>query len=67
MSKRREPDKLPHMYICRVCAHTRGGDWPKGHAATWHEGECPYCGAVAYLANIGDWNWPDGKKRGMRD
>ena len=55
-------------YICTDCAEERGGRWPEGHAATWHEGECEYCHTPEVaLSNIGDWNWPDKRKRGMRD
>ena len=58
---------LPHSVICSECAEERGGKWPEGHAATMHTAECKYCGDEAALANIGDWNWLDGKTRGMRD
>lgn len=58
---------LKHSYICSKCAQSRGAKWPEGHCATIHVAECPYCGKEAGLANIGDWNWQDGKKRGMRD
>ena len=55
----------PNDYICRGCAEDRGGKW--GHVATWHDGVCGYCGQHLALANIGDWDWPDGVSRGMRD
>ena len=58
---------LPWYCICRKCAEKHGGKWPRGHMATWHESKCMYCGNVNMLANIGDWNWPDRKARGMRD
>ena len=54
-------------YVCTSCAETHGGTWPEGHVATWHEGECQVCGCNKSVANVGDWNWPDGKARGMRD
>ena len=57
----------PHEYICRWCAQKRGGKWPSGHAATQHEGECGYCLNRRGLCSIGDWDWPDGVARGMRD
>jgi len=63
-----KPDPLPHNYICSRCATARGGKWPRGHAATWHSSGCPYCKASdGFVANVGDWNWPDRKARGMRD
>ena len=54
-------------YLCRKCAEELGGTWPEGHAATFHVAECPICNKTAGLANVGDWDWPDGKPRGMRD
>jgi len=54
-------------YICSDCAKLLGGKWPDGHAATWHEGKCLICKRLKALANVGDWTWPDGKFRGMRD
>lgn len=54
-------------YICCDCVWRLGGLWPKGHVATWHEGECDVCHERKSLANIGDWDWPDGRTRGMRD
>lgn len=63
-----EPDELEGCdYICRECAEEHGGEWPDGHMATMHSGHCDFCGFVRTLANVGDWNWPDKKKRGMRD
>lgn len=59
--------KLPHSFICSKCAKDKGGKWPKGHVATCHEGVCKYCNGKAMLANIGDYNWPDRKRHGMRD
>lgn len=54
-------------YLCKDCALDHGGSWPKGHIATAHEGKCAVCSEVKTLTNVGDWNWPDGEKRGMRD
>ena len=54
-------------YICSECAETLGGEWPKHHVATFHQGECEVCGEDKGLSNVGDWNWPDGLRRGMRD
>jgi len=59
--------KLDHPYICAACAHERGGRWPDGHCATFHSATCPYCGVAKSLASIGDWNWADKVRRGMRD
>ena len=54
-------------YICSKCAENNGGVWPDGHIATCHSGVCDICGEKKSLANVGDWNWSDGKHRGMRD
>jgi len=54
-------------YICAECAEARGGTWPDGHLATCHIGTCDLCGEQKSLANVGDWDWPDGRLRGMRD
>jgi len=54
-------------YLCNACAFRLGGRWPRGHVATYHDGVCDVCGKTAAVANVGDWNWPDGKRRGMRD
>ncbi len=59
--------KLPYDYICCDCAEARGATWPEGHYATSHTARCEYCGKMAGLCNIGDYDWPDGKPRGMRD
>jgi hypothetical protein len=54
-------------YICQPCAERYGGHWPAGHVATWHSGTCDICAKKKGVANVGDWNWPGGKRRGMRD
>lgn len=54
-------------YICMECARERGGTWPECHCATFHVGICGYCWRKISLCNIGDWDWPDGLRRGMRD
>jgi len=54
-------------YICNDCAREHGGTWPPQHVATMHMDICPYCNKLKGLANIGDWNWPDGIARGMWD
>lgn len=58
---------LPYDYICTECAKEKGGIWPKDHVATFHSDICEYCKKEKGLCNIGDFNWPDGKRRGMRD
>jgi hypothetical protein len=55
------------VFICSKCASLMGAEWPEGHCATSHTGKCDECGEIAGLCNVGDWNWPDGKRRGMRD
>jgi len=54
-------------FICGDCAREFGGTPPPGHVCTMHTGNCQVCGEEKNLCNIGDWNWPDGKARGMRD
>ena len=54
-------------YLCSDCAESLGGVWPEGHMATCHTATCDNCGEEKSLANVGDWNWPDGIRRGMRD
>jgi len=54
-------------YLCGECAEKLGGKWPEGHCATFHVDMCEICGEQKSLANVGDWNWPDRKRRGMRD
>jgi len=54
-------------YICCSCADAHGCKWPEGHVATMHTGNCDCCKKEKCLASVGDWNWPDGKTRGMRD
>ncbi len=58
---------MTNEWICIDCAMDKGCEWPKGHLATAHEGRCGECGEIKTVTNIGDWNWPDGKRRGMRD
>jgi hypothetical protein len=54
-------------YLCHECAERHGGVWPDGHCATQHFGVCDVCGEERALASVGDYDWPDGKRRGMRD
>lgn len=54
-------------YICDDCAKYLGGTRPPGHVCTMHTGLCNCCGHERGLSSVGDWNWPDGKRRGMRD
>ena len=54
-------------YLCASCAQELGGKWPEGHVATFHFAKCDACKQSRGLANIGDWDWPDRKRRGMRD
>lgn len=54
-------------YICTDCAKGLGGNWPQGHLATFHTEKCDVCEEEKPVSNVGDWNWPDGETRGMRD
>ena len=53
-------------YLCGKCARENGGDWPEGHCATWHRGECNQCKAGADLCHWSDWNWPNHPERNTR-
>jgi len=64
MSESKLPD---NGYICDRCAQKHGGRWPPDHVATMHAGTCCICHKPRAVTNIGDWDWPDGKPRGMRD
>jgi len=54
-------------YICIECAKNLGGTWPKVHCATFHMNKCCVCNRFKSLCSTGDFNWPDGKHRGLRD
>ena len=60
--------KIPDRdYICSGCAKQLGGTWSRDHIATFYHGTCLACKEFKALANVGDWDWPDDKPRGMRD
>lgn len=59
------PDHV--AYLCDACARSYGAVWPQEHIATYSIMTCDVCGEERVCANVGDWNWPDGKRRGMRD
>lgn len=62
-----EAERWGEQFICHTCAEVRGGKWPAGHVATSVSDVCGYCGKFKSLVNIGDYDWPDGVARGMRD
>ena len=47
-------------YICGNCARKAGGRWERGHVATMHTGECPYCGQRRPLVAVSDYHWKRG-------
>lgn len=53
--------QFQHSHICSACAKKKGLRWPKGHCATQHYDECPYCKKVKGLTAITDWLKPDQK------
>lgn len=56
-------DKFPHYWLCYVCADKKGGVWSKGHVATAHLGECPYCKKKeTTLVPWVDFNWMGNKE-----
>lgn len=42
-------------FICTECAKKHGGEWPKGHYATWHNGTCDVCNEKAFVCSYDDW------------
>jgi len=42
-------------FICSLCAHALGGEWPDTHIATFHSGECEICKQKRSLAAPSDW------------
>lgn len=63
-----QPPAIPECgFVCVCCAKRLGGRWPTGHLATHHEGTCTVCGEEQVVCNVGDYDWPDHKSRGMRD
>ena len=58
---------FPYNGICSDCTKDRGGIAPEGHTCTAMTTICRYCNKEKIVANIGDWNWPDGVERGGRD
>jgi hypothetical protein len=59
--KTKPTDPYPHAYICKACAVSKGGKWPKGHLATQHCDTCPYCKKEAGLCAVDDWIMPGRK------
>ena len=51
-------DRVKVNYICGKCAEKNRGKWPEGHVATFHTGDCDWCGLSKGLAHVSDWNWP---------
>jgi len=50
-------------YICNDCADKRGGKWPEGHVATFHDGTCGFCGQRAGLCAVDDYDWSSSSRR----
>lgn len=53
--------------ICNDCAFRFNLTWPKGHCATFWQGECSQCHQEAGCCSTGDWNHKGKKVFGMRD
>lgn len=50
--------RLPHYYICRICALSKGGAETK-FPHTVHEGDCEYCGhKKVVMVPVRDFKWP---------
>lgn len=71
---RKEPVQKPKVEyvipgsICNDCAEYFKLKWPKGHCATFWQGECDQCGLDKGCCSTGDWNKAGGLKLpGMRD
>lgn len=52
--------------ICGECARNARAQWPQGHVATFHEGECRECGKVTAVCATSDWDWSGKAGRLMR-
>lgn len=48
----------PYDYICHQCAQADGANWPEGHVATSHMGECCSCHDMKNVCAVSDWRWP---------
>lgn len=60
--KQIKEDPFPHGYICHECATAKGLRWPKGHCATAHYEDCPYCNQNKSLCAVTDWLKPGEKE-----
>ena len=67
----REYKDLVSGSICHECAMDFNLSWPKGHCATFWEGECSQCNEVKSCCSTGDYNYrfKGGLKKvsGLRD
>jgi hypothetical protein len=55
--KPRKYDELVSGSICNNCAMDFNLSWPKGHCATFWEGECSQCGETSSCCSTGDYNY----------
>jgi len=55
------------MSICSECAKEKKLTWPKGHLATFHSGECPFCKKQKGLCSIYDYDGPHMKGKNVED
>lgn len=56
MSK--ETVDLPHYWICKECAESKGGKMPENHVCTVNHDTCEYCGEEKVVIPIRDFRWP---------
>ena len=54
------PSKAARDYPAWICSECgdKHGRWPEGHCATWHNGECGWCGGTRAVTEPRDYRWP---------
>ena len=46
-------------WVCGDCAIANGGNWTKGHLATFHDDLCGWCGQIRSVTKPKDYGYPD--------
>ena len=59
--------RAPVLDVCAECADAGGGVWPRGHVATFWNGNCDACRRERVCCAVGDYNWPKGLPRDWCD
>jgi hypothetical protein len=58
---------MNYDYLCSECALAHYAEWPEGHQATCHEGDCEFCGKFTGVCHVTDWHWRGSKQPGRRE